>query len=76
VAERRSSSRSRSFFTFAKVANGFMRVRMGVMRSKRGLKPCRRLNTRLSSVMGAPRVRRVSAIVFIWWQYSSTERSP
>jgi hypothetical protein len=44
---------------------GFMRVRMGVTRSKRGLKPRRRLSSRHSSVMGAPRVRRVSAIVFI-----------
>jgi hypothetical protein len=41
-----------------------------------GLKPRRRLSTRLSSVMEAPRVRRVSAIVFIWRQDSSTERSP
>jgi hypothetical protein len=76
VANRRSSSRRRLFFTSAKVGNSFMRVRMGVTRSKRGLKPRRRLRTRLSSVMGAPRVWRVSAIVFIWRQYSSTERSP
>jgi hypothetical protein len=30
VAERRSYSRRRSFFTSAKVGNGFMRMRMGV----------------------------------------------
>jgi hypothetical protein len=65
AAERRSSSRSRSFLVSAKVGKGFMRVRMGVTRSKRGLKPRRRLSTRHSSVMGAPRVQRVSAIVFI-----------
>jgi hypothetical protein len=65
VVERRSSLRSRSFLTSAKVGNGFMRVRMGVTRSKRGLKPRRRLRTRLSSVMGASRVQRVSAMVFI-----------
>jgi hypothetical protein len=65
VAERRSSSRIRSFLVSAKVGKGFMRVRMGVTRSKRGLKPRRTLSTRHSSVMGAPRVRRVSVIVFI-----------
>jgi hypothetical protein len=45
-------SRSRSFLVSAKVGKGFMRVRMGVTRSKRGLKPQRRLSTRHSSVMG------------------------
>jgi hypothetical protein len=65
VAERQSSSRRRSFLVSAKVGKGFMRVRMGVTRSKRGLKPRRRLSTRHLSVMGGPRVQIVSAIVFI-----------
>jgi hypothetical protein len=59
-----------------KGGNSFMRARMGAPQLKRGLRPRMRLSMSLSSVMGAPRVRRVSAIVFTLRQYSSRERSP
>uniref|UniRef100_A0A0A9C331 Uncharacterized protein n=1 Tax=Arundo donax TaxID=35708 RepID=A0A0A9C331_ARUDO len=49
---------------------------VGMMPWRRGLSPRSRFNTRLRSLTGAPRSRRVSAKSFILVQYVRTGMSP